>query len=385
MRNFEINDTIAPDGRRRFKASLHEIYPDASYSNKNGICYLQQYTEANMDTAIEMPICCEFLDEDKRAPVGHGFTGRRKRDGLSLFEDSVVVGCVDRVWIDEINVDGRKAKVLMSGGVLYEQRYPELIDWMRSKLDAGMDIKGSIEFVGTAANDGYIKYLNDYDGEGRIPTEYCYSGFCLLSVPPADDAAKVVELNQQEVEPKMDEQMRNEIYEVIRQATLQAVGEYESLASALDELKQQLSEREAIIDELRATNERLESELTAKQQELQETKAALDAVREELDAQKATQARQQLQVRLSEFSQEQCSAAQEEIEVFNAAPLEHLDSVDNIINKIAAEAYRQMRKNAVENMTVEWNMAGMLSAIDPIERPKKDDTATNFDPVADFS
>ena len=28
MNYFEFNESLEPDGRRRFRASLHEIYPD---------------------------------------------------------------------------------------------------------------------------------------------------------------------------------------------------------------------------------------------------------------------------------------------------------------------------------------------------------------------
>ena len=49
---FEISQALAPDGRRRVKFALHEIYPDETHCNANGITYLEEYSRKNADSII---------------------------------------------------------------------------------------------------------------------------------------------------------------------------------------------------------------------------------------------------------------------------------------------------------------------------------------------
>lgn len=86
-RFLEISQATNPNGRRRVKIVLHEIYPDNTRWNINGISYLEQYTRDNADTVKGMPLCAEFLDNDKEIPYGHGLTGQIKN--MPVFEDSV--------------------------------------------------------------------------------------------------------------------------------------------------------------------------------------------------------------------------------------------------------------------------------------------------------
>lgn len=76
-------------GRRKIKMVLHEIYSDRTHWNRNGITYLEQYTRDNADSVKGMPLCAEFLDDDKDVPYGHGLTGHIKN--MPVFEDSVQV------------------------------------------------------------------------------------------------------------------------------------------------------------------------------------------------------------------------------------------------------------------------------------------------------
>ena len=48
MNILEINQNIS--GRRKVKIVLHEIYPNISKWNENGITWLEQYTRDNADT-----------------------------------------------------------------------------------------------------------------------------------------------------------------------------------------------------------------------------------------------------------------------------------------------------------------------------------------------
>lgn len=77
-RILEISQATNPNGRRKVKFALHEIYPDRTHWNRNGITYLEQYTRDNADSVKGMPLCAEFLDDDKDVPYGHGLTGHIK-------------------------------------------------------------------------------------------------------------------------------------------------------------------------------------------------------------------------------------------------------------------------------------------------------------------
>ena len=51
-RFLEISQATNPNGRRRVKIVLHEIYPDNTRWNINGISYLEQYTRDNADIQV---------------------------------------------------------------------------------------------------------------------------------------------------------------------------------------------------------------------------------------------------------------------------------------------------------------------------------------------
>lgn len=391
MNYFEFNESLEPDGRRRFRASLHEIYPDETYHNLNGICYLREYTERNMDSAIGMPICCEFNDEDKRTPLSHGFTGRRERDGLALFTNSVVVGTVDRVSIEEIQVNGQTETVLMSYGVIYEQRYPEFVSWVKDRLAANMAVQGSVEFVGTKENDGYIKYLNDFDGEGRIPTEYLYSGYCVLSVPPSDGAALLLELNQRkEGGMQMDEQFKSDIRNIVSQAFKEINSENAERDAEIESYKGQIAERDATINELNEQIAQLNQRLADKDEELNvcrkrenEQAEASNLIKNELDQIKCNTLKCQLNQKLADFSDEQRKVAESEINSFMEDPLNHASEIDAIADKIAAAAYReQLKRDERKTETNSWFLGGIFSGVDPVK--DADDKPDKIDPYKDF-
>lgn len=182
---------LTPDilGRRKIKLALHEIYPDRTQWNRNGITYLEQYTRDNADSVKGMPLCAEFLDDDKDIPYGHGLTG--SKGNISLFEDSVQVGTCEDWSIENVEIDGEIRRCLCATGYINENRYPHFVEWLEKQLESGNPVYGSIEFVGTKDNDGEIIYDGGWKEEGRVPKVYDYIGYSLISISPADDAALV--------------------------------------------------------------------------------------------------------------------------------------------------------------------------------------------------
>lgn len=190
----EISQAENPNGRRHIKVVLHEIYPNTTQWNENGITYLEHYTRDNAESVKGMPLCAEFLDDDKDVPYGHGLTGNIKN--MPVFEDSVQVGSFDNWSIEDIEIEGRMRKCLCAAGYINEARYPNFVKWIEDKIAEGQTIHGSVEFVGTKENDGEIQYENGWKQYGRVPTVYDYSGYCILSIRPSDSAAVLLELNQ---------------------------------------------------------------------------------------------------------------------------------------------------------------------------------------------
>ena len=68
MAYFELSKRNSKGGKRKIKMSLLEIHQDEKATNKNGLHWREQYILNNLDSIQEMPICCEFLDEDKSIP-----------------------------------------------------------------------------------------------------------------------------------------------------------------------------------------------------------------------------------------------------------------------------------------------------------------------------
>lgn len=192
--HLELMQANNPNGRRSVKMVLHEIYPDATQWNSNGISYLEQYTRDNAESVKGMPLCAEFLDKDKDIPWGHGLTGNI--ENMPVFEDSVQVGSFEDWSIEDIEIDGKKHRCLCATGYINEGRYPKFVKWIEDQIADGMTVRGSVEFVGTKENDGDIIYDGGWKEEGRIPMVYDYSGYCILSVEPSDSAAILLELNQ---------------------------------------------------------------------------------------------------------------------------------------------------------------------------------------------
>lgn len=176
-------------GRRKIKLVLHEVHPDRQHWNRNGITYLEQYTRDNADSVKGMPLCAEFLDDDKDVPYGHGLTGQIRN--MPVFEDSVQVGAFESWSIEDIKIDGEMRRCLCAIGYINESRYPNFVRWLEKQIESGSPVYGSVEFSGTKGNDGEIIYDGGWKEQGRVPMIYDYIGHSLISIAPADDAALV--------------------------------------------------------------------------------------------------------------------------------------------------------------------------------------------------
>ena len=96
MLSFELSEKKKKNGRRPFKAVLHEVYPDSviennvgTQFNENGICWIEQYCKENIESAKGMSITAQFIDSDKTEILSHG--QYEVEDNLPMFEDATII------------------------------------------------------------------------------------------------------------------------------------------------------------------------------------------------------------------------------------------------------------------------------------------------------
>ena len=124
---FEISSESKIAGRRPIKVILHEIFPDDTTWQTNGISWDERYVLSNLHSVSGMSIVVEFLTEDRDIPYAHGMTEIRSTDNLPLFEDATMVGHFDRAYVDDVEIEGVKKRVLIAEGTLDEMRYPKFV------------------------------------------------------------------------------------------------------------------------------------------------------------------------------------------------------------------------------------------------------------------
>lgn len=395
MRNgarfLEISQATNPNGRRKVKLVLHEIYPNREMYNKNGITYLEKYTRDNADSVKGMPLCAEFLDEYKDVPYGHGLTGNIKN--MPVFENSVQVGVCDDWSIEDIEIDGEFHRCLCATGYVNECRYPNFVKWLEDKIDNKEPINGSVEFLGTKENEGEVIWEDGYKEKGRVPVIYDYIGYCILSVEPADPSAILIELNQLnnnnlEV-TEMDETMKVALSEIVKAEISSAFANEKN--AVVDE---RVASLEATNAELNAKVEELEKEIIAKDGEIASLNEKCASAEEnarksiedceakvrdaeenackkeaELNELKKENKITELNNALSCYSDEEKAFAKDEIEAFNADPFSV--EINSITEKIEAASYRKMKE---ENGKIQVNSLnsfdGIISIVDPVTNDK---------------
>ncbi|MBS6715042.1 MAG: hypothetical protein KH231_06170 [Dialister sp.] len=380
MKTFEISKRKSKNGRRKFKAILHEIYPDDSVDvneqagtvyNENGITWLEEPCKKALPSIKDMSFRVEFLDEDRTEIAGHGETGYE--DGLPIFEDADVIGHFTKGYIDTIeDVDGQEKRVCIGEGYVDEMCYKNFVNKLMSELNDGKHPYGSVEIYKTDQNDAIV-YRYGYKDEGRIPEEFIYSGYALLGVRPADKTAKILELNNKEDESQMTEQ---EIKGLVSEACQSAVTTLldaqkqineansqadQRVAEANARAEQAVSEKNEAVEELNAIKQAMEQcqkERDEKRAELDAKYEELDALNQELNALKAELGKAQAAARISEmekalegFSEEEKAMASSEINAFKEDPINsEINTItDKIYSEIGKSAKKTFEKNSAES------------------------------------
>lgn len=188
----EIGSKKLKGGRRYIKLALLTIHEE-NETNYNGIHWEKENVIANLESVKGIPICAQFIDENKEVPLGHGYTEQIIDDnGYSqpIFENSEVVGFIEDASIEKMDINGSSKEVLVGEGYLYNQRYPHFVKWVKENADG---LKSSIEITGTEENDNHIVYEEGATQEYRVPKDFSFSGTVILGVKEADENAVVLE------------------------------------------------------------------------------------------------------------------------------------------------------------------------------------------------
>lgn len=352
-RIYEISNKQSRGGKRKIKLIIHEIMPDSSHFQENGISWAEKYVLNALDSLKGAPIAVEFINEEKSEIFGHGLTDEIETDTgrMPIFENSTVVGSIIEGYIDDVDFDGTIKKCLLADAWIYQQRYPKFVDYLIDNIPLG-NVSGSVEINGLEENQNQIVYEDGYKEQGRIPQKYTYSAHALLgqSVKPADPAAKVLEINQKLNEKKeekiVDEKILNEIVENIKKTIIET-------NSVSAEVNAQMAEKDAKIVELNASVEQLTAAMADVKKERDELWEKEDVLYKEITILKEEIAKAKIAERVGElnsaianFTDSEKEFAKDEIEAFNADPM--TVEINSIVDKIYAEIGKKNKEAEVE-------------------------------------
>lgn len=338
MKTFEVSSRKSKNGMREFKLILHEIYPDdcivndeGTLHNKNGITWIEEYCSKAISSMKDKSLRVEFVDNDDRLDVlGHGETG--VRDNLPVFENATVIGHFTDAYIDTIVDDGIEKRVAIGVGLVDEMCYPDFVQKLMEDCENGNAFYGSVEILKSDENDAII-YKYGWKERGRIPMEFVYSGYALLGVTPADDTAKLLEINKAEME---DHVMDQEMIKSIVSETLAAIAEMnkckEECEAAVAEANAQCQEKDAKIEELNSAIGAKSVEAEALIAEKEALQNEINALKEELDKVKADKKIDEMNSAIAKYSDEEKAYAQDAIDAFKENPL--TSEINSVVEKI---------------------------------------------------
>lgn len=371
-RFYEISNKKSKGGKREILLVLHEIMPDETVYQDNGISWKEEFVLKAIDSLKGAPLAVEFINDKKDAIWGHGMTDEIDTDDgkMPIFENSEVVGSFIEGYISDVEIDGVVKHVLMGRAYIYEQRYKNFVDWLVINIPLG-NVMGSVEINGLPENKNVIVYENGFKETGRVPMVYCYSGHALLSncVKPADKSAIVLEINEdiknQNKEAKlMDEKILAQFVDSVKSTIVEINSKNSEFETKVAELNSIIAAKDGQVAELNASVEQLTTALEAVKKEKQELWDKEDVLYKEMEVLKAEIAKAKVKERvgelnsaLSAFSDEEKSYAKDEIDAFNADPM--TSEINSIVNKIYSEIGKKEKEKTVSSEQNSANSNGV--------------------------
>lgn len=393
MKRFEISSK-SDSGHKKFKAILYKIYSDSCVDevnevgteyNKNGITWIKEYCENALDSIKDASIRCVFTDEERSEILDHGFTGVDPKTNMPTYEDAVVIGHFTNGYIDEVETEDGVITACIGEGVIDSQCYHNLVEKLEDDAANGIYPDGSIEITRTEDNDEII-YKYGYKDKGRIPMVFKHSGYAILSARPADDYAKLIELNQKHKE-ELDEMTDVEIKALVAQTVEELSAHTAEMNKCKEECESQIATVVAEKNEISASAEQIQKalddlkveyetlnnkyvELDKQYNELFEERAALNKA---LGEARAKERIGELESAISEFSEAEKEYAKAEIEAFKADPEKaEINSVTNKIWEGIGKASREQAKKEIaeqnaQKIDVEDIFSEVVKATDSAE------------------
>lgn len=385
---FELSKRNHKNGRRKFKLVLHEIYSDSCIDraknegtvyNENGITWIREYCEKQIDTIPGTSLRVEFLNEDRTEICGHGDTG--VVDGMPVFENATVIGTFSKGYIDTLNIDGHEYVAMVGEGEIDASCYPALVAKLEQEIQNGYYPKCSVEICHTDEFQS-IQYLSGYKEKGRIPTVFQYSGCALLGIAPADENACLLELNRKEKEMS-EEEVRSLIRDTVDTYVGQKCEVDKKMAAAQASADTAQSELEACKSQKKETDEKCAA-LEDENQKLKEKCAALEA---ELMKCKRDERCSKLDNALSGYSDAEKEYAKSEINAFKEREYEDIPTeeqialeINSVVNAVlvgigkASKEREIAEKNAIETNVKTVN----IDIFSGVDEPSKDDDVSIF-------
>lgn len=366
MAVFELSSKKQKDGKRQFTAVLYKLQPPDcvvnkvgtnGYWNENGITFIEEYAEKNLDSIKDMSLTCDFLDNEHTEISGHGETGDFTKDGLPIFETNII-GHFQSGYIGDYEENGQTQRVVYGTGIIDEMRNANYVQVLENNIANGIYPSGSIEILRPTGSDN-IEYLNGKFEEGRIPVKYIHSGYSLV-LNPSDKTAKMIELNSNqnsktnESEEKiMDEKMISQFVDSIKTTIIETNSKNSEYEKQVSELNNAISEKDGKIVELNATVEQLQKALEDMKKEQETYWAERDVLEQEIAKIKVEKRISELNSAIANFTDEEKAYAQTEIDAFNADPMSV--EINSIVDKIYAEIGKKVTNTAKEQKSSEIN------------------------------
>ncbi|WP_024348447.1 hypothetical protein [Lacrimispora indolis] len=375
MAKFELSSKKPKNGKKYFRAILHEIYPDdciineaGTLFNENGITYLEKYTQANLDSIKDMSITCEFINTERTEILGHGMTGIE--DGIPIFENATMIGNFTNGYIDTVEIDHEQKKVCVGEGYFDYMRYKSFIDILESRLEHGEQVEGSVEFTHPESKKD-ITYLYGWKERGRIPIDYDYTGYALLAIRPSDKVATLVEINNKEnikEDIVMDEKQMEQLVTSVKSAIAETNSKNSEYETKIAELNTAVEEKNAKIEEMDGKQKEAEANSVEKDKVISELNETIEKLSVELNECKKDNAINELNSKLEKFTDDELKVAEAEInsfkEDFNSV------SVESIVTKINAAIGEKTKEtqiaeiNAAKNQSKADDIFGFVDTVD---------------------
>ncbi|WP_332276175.1 hypothetical protein [Bacillus subtilis] len=361
----EINNQRKVSGRTFVKWVVLEIHENNTQYNKNGITWIEKHVNANLNSIKDMPLCVEFIDCENSEPFGHGMT--EIKDGTPLFENSTVVGVTTNGYIDTIEVNGQQKRVLIGEGFIYNQRYPKFVQWLKSKMFDGEFPETSVE-ISAVEGSSSIEYDGGYKEKGRIPMRFDFTGDAILGIDPADDAAVLLELNNNH---KEEQSMAKTQDEALVELNNKLNIENKALETKVTELNEALKKKDeelnaavkAAKDE-KAKVEEKEKEIKKAKEEKEKADAELNSLKEFKQNAENEKLKSELNQDLNKYTEKEKSVAKEKIELFSKSPsLELKTQILSEINSSIAQSFIAQRQKNQSTETNSTNDKDIFSEI----------------------